>query len=105
MERSLAITSLSSAADESAVIVSADGLTAYVASNRDRDAGYFVYVAHRDTAAVDFPTPAIVAELAATDAGAMHPGWLSADGCRLYLSMRSGTTGDLFVATRVDAPP
>ena len=64
-----------------------------------------MYVAHRDTATVDFPAPAIVPELAAIDAGAMHPGWLSPDGCRLHLSMRTGTNGDLFVATRVDAPP
>lgn len=89
---------------DTAPVLSADLLSIYFASTRI-DAGsnaYDLFVARRTTPTGTFATPTLVTELNAANAGASDvPSWLSADGCRLYMtSDRASGTFDVYLATR-----
>lgn len=89
---------------ETAPILSADGLTIWLSTNRpdvttgtDRD----IVVAHRTSLTAPFGTPLLVPSLHV--AGNEEPGWISPDNCRLYYSVEApGATAadDVWVATR-----
>jgi hypothetical protein len=87
----------SAGADE-APVLSGDELTLYFSGTRPGSAKSDIYVAHRTGTSEAFGTPARVVEL--SSAGADAPGWLSPDGCRLYLSSSRAGFSDLFVAER-----
>jgi hypothetical protein len=62
--------------------------------------GSMIAVTHRTSKTMSFPAPQPVAELA-IGASLAEPSWLSADGCRLYLTYAmSGGKSSIFVATR-----
>jgi WD40-like Beta Propeller Repeat len=62
--------------------------------------GNTIAVTHRTSKTVSFPAPQPVAELQ-IGASLAEPSWLSADGCRLYLTYgMSGGKSTIFVATR-----
>lgn len=84
-------------ADE-APVLSGDELTLYFSATRPGSAKSDIYVAHRTGTSKAFGTPAPVVELSSD--GADAPGWLSPDGCRLYLSSSRAGFSDLFVAER-----
>jgi Tol biopolymer transport system component len=96
------IAELSSASDEFLPQPSEDGLTVIFASNRPGGQGNDdLWIAHRasDTALWDSPAPLTELNSASTD----QPGWLSADGCRIWFSSgreTSNTTQQLFYAER-----
>jgi Tol biopolymer transport system component len=80
-------------------VLSADGLTIYLSSNRAGTVGQSdIWVSHRTTTASIWPTPTNVAEV--NTAKQDLPGWLSPDNCRLYFTSDRQGTGDLFVAER-----
>ena len=62
--------------------------------------GHEISVSKRASKTTSWPAPVTVAELK-TSAAVAEPSWLSADGCRLYVtySLGSGTTA-IHVATR-----
>ncbi|MFI5301054.1 MAG: TolB family protein [Polyangiales bacterium] len=84
----------SSASDENNPVLMADGLTIYFASNRTGTSQ--VYVAHRATMASAFGAPTVVSEVNSSDAN--YPSWISADGCRLYITRF--VASHQYVATR-----
>jgi Tol biopolymer transport system component len=96
------IAELSSAADEFLPQPSEDGLTVIFASDRTGGLGKDdLWIARRasDTALWDPPAP--IAEL--NSAHNDQPGWLSADGCRIWFSSERETNGahqQLFYAER-----
>jgi hypothetical protein len=79
-----------------------DELEIFFASDRADPAskgGYEIWTATRTTATAVFSAPVLVPELdsAADDV----PSWISADGCRLYISStRAGASYDIYMATR-----
>jgi hypothetical protein len=86
---------VNSAAREDAPAVTPDGLTLYFASARASDAGDVrnIYVATRGATTDPWGPPSLVTELAsATDEA---PGFISADGCRLYFTRDDGNAGGL----------
>ena len=91
------IAELASAVDDILPVPSSDGREIFFA--RSVNDVYKLFVATRDepTDAFGAPTPAVGFD---TLTAGHLPGWLSSDGCRLYLA--SDTTGatDLYVATR-----
>ncbi len=76
--------------------LSADGLTIYWQSTRTGNGD--IYTARRATTADAFGPATLVANVntTATDG----PSWLSADGCRLYLSSDIAGSPDIYVASR-----
>jgi len=84
---------LSSDQSDGTPVLSHDRLTIYFQSSRPGAGAmgsYDVWRSRRSTVNDGFPAPTPVTEL--NSAGADWPGWLSPDGCRLYLaSDRSGT--------------
>lgn len=89
---------------DTAPVLSADLLTIYFASTRV-DAGsnaYDLLVARRTTPTGTFATATPVTELNDANTGVSDvPSWLSADGCRLYMtSDRAGGSFDVYLATR-----
>lgn len=80
-------------------VLSADRLTIYVFGGLAPSA---VWRSHRETTAAAFPAPVPVNELAMAGYNVILPGWLSADGCRLYFTAISseGFQKQIFVATR-----
>jgi len=94
----LLVVELASPVADGYPVVTTDELTIYFASTRG-DAGAFeVYVATRATSAAPWSTPALVPELEGF--GNALPGWISPDGCRLYLSSDKSGNFDLYVATK-----
>jgi hypothetical protein len=62
--------------------------------------GNDIYVAKRSSTTAAWPTPTEVSELKIS-ASLAEPSWISADGCRLYLSYaQSGGKSIIYVATR-----
>jgi hypothetical protein len=91
------LSSINTAAGEYTVLVSADELEMYVASNRvinDID----VWVATREDTASPFGELTRITELGAP--GEDHPGWISLDKRRLYFSSQRLGASQLFVTTR-----
>jgi hypothetical protein len=88
---------LSSAGNDFAPTLSADGLTIFFASDRRANSDDDIYVASRTSTTDTFSTPQSVTELDTSDDEVPH--WLSADGCRLYFS-RTTTTTSIYVASR-----
>lgn len=76
-------------------VITPDELVLYFASDRDSDGGtnLDIYVAKRAKNTDPFGTPTRVAGLS-TDADEL-PGYVSADGCRLYLTRDDGSSGGL----------
>lgn len=93
------ISDVSTAAEEGDPVVTPDGLAIYFRSNRTAPLGGFnIYVATRASATGTFGAATLVPNLnSATDDG---PSWISADGCRLYMSSDRAGTNDIYVATR-----
>jgi hypothetical protein len=93
---------LSSRDSDGLPTLSADRMTLYFNSSRDTGDGspgdYNVWTAHRSTVNDGWPAPTLVKEVSSdrTD----WPGWLSPDGCRLYLSSDRDGTLTLYVAER-----
>jgi hypothetical protein len=96
------VAELSSTGNDGNPVLSDDGLTVFISS--DRGGNGDIWVAHRTSTSDGFGTPTAVAELNTTSLD--FPILLSSDGCTLYLgsSRTAGTAGrtgyDLFVATR-----
>lgn len=79
-------------------VLSADGLTLYFTGRRAA-ASDDIYVTKRASAAGAWGGPTAVTSVNTTAVDEAN--WLSADGCRLYLSSTSGgNNSDLYVATR-----
>jgi Tol biopolymer transport system component len=80
-------------------VVSADGLWLYFASSRGGGGAQGeldIWVAQRESLTLPFGAPVNVAELNTPSSD--RPSWISADGCRMYLtSTRAGGLGDLDV--------
>ncbi len=100
-----AIAELNTRSDEYSPTLSSDELTIFWASDR-ADLGahgsFDIYVAHRANPSDGFGAPANAGDTL-NSSGSDLPGWLSPDGCALYLeSGRAGSRGgtDLFVARR-----
>jgi len=94
---------LSSAADELSPMVTEDGLTAIFGS--DRAAGgkgkEDIWIAHRASDTVPFSVPSPLTEL--NSASTEQPGWISADGCRIWFSSGRDTADarqQIFYAVR-----
>jgi Tol biopolymer transport system component len=90
---------ITSPANDSDPVQSADGLTLFWASDRAGGLGSFdVWQAKRASTSVPFQDPAAVASVNTN--GFEAPSDVSEDGCRLYMtSTRGGRTG-MYVATR-----
>lgn len=96
-----AATSLNSAAWDGKPVLSADGRTIFFGSQRSgggAKGNTDIWTATRASVAVDFGAPSNVSELNST----FHefPGWLSTDGCRLYLTSFQSGKSEVYVATR-----
>ena len=97
-----ALASLNTQSDEVNPVLTQDGLTIFFASNRPDSTAkgaYDIWTAHRPALDQPFGVPTAVTEVNSADND--YPGWISADGCRLYMARRSDTGEDLFVAERV----
>ncbi len=93
------VAGVGSAADEWEPVISADGLTLYLASTRAGGEGdYDVWAAHRASTSQDFPAPSLVAGV--NTEASDFPSWISPDDCRLYLVTSDGGTFDVRVARR-----
>lgn len=93
------VSELTSTKSEAGIAFSADGLTIYFGSERDGGKGDVdIYTARRQTLNAAFGPATPVAEL--NTGSAEYPGWLSADGCRLYFASDRSNNSDLFVASR-----
>lgn len=91
---------INTAADEENAVLSPDELTLYFA-RRTVEGKQDVFVATRPTTGDDWGAATAVTELNTVEND--RPGWISADGCRMYISSeRAGGAGlsDIFVATR-----
>jgi len=98
------VTSLSSGGNDEGVVLTHDGLWAYVTSDRTDlgSAGSFdIYLAHRATTSDDFG--ALVNQTELNGSSAERANWISWDGCRLYFeSTRNRPSGaSLYVATKI----
>ena len=85
-------------------VVSRDGLSLYFSSSRPAPVGLGatnIWVATRTSRGVPFNSPVIVANV--NSPAEEYPGFISGDGCRLYMSStRAGGRGgqDLYVASK-----
>jgi len=96
------VPSLNSNAQDTGVVLTHDGLWAYVNSTRTdlgSAGGLDIFVAHRATTADDFAGMTNVTEL--NTSGADRANWISRDNCRLYFQKTQTGTGDLYVATKL----
>jgi hypothetical protein len=94
------VTEIDTMFDEGNPTLSPDRLTLFWASNRTdggAKGGYDIWTAKRADTSAPFSSIANVAEL--NTANDDFPGWLSPDGCRLYLTSQA-TVGQMYVATR-----
>lgn len=78
-------------------VLARDQLTLYFSGQRN-SASPEVMKTTRPTTAAAWSDPAIVASVSSDQTDA--PNWISADGCRLYLTSDSHGNDDLYVATR-----
>lgn len=93
------VNELTSPLSEAGIAFSEDGLTIYFGSERAGGQGLSdVWTASRPSMGAPFGPATVVQELNAP--GDDYPGWLSADGCRLYFGSDRSGDGDIFVATR-----
>jgi hypothetical protein len=98
------VTELSSAVQDANPVLTADGLVAYISSQRSGVNQAEIYVATRPTVNDKFSTPLPVTEL--NSPAQDWPAAISADGCTLYFCSErtAGTNGqtgaDIFSATR-----
>jgi hypothetical protein len=94
-----AIPELDSVGYESGVASTRDGLTVYFGSQRDGGLGNGdIWMARRKSRSSPFTT---ISAVTSVSSGADEaPGWLSADGCRLYFASSRLGSYDLFVASR-----
>ncbi len=100
------VPSLSStgSANDNGVVLTHDGLTAYVSSTRTdvtSAGGYDIFVTHRATTADGFGPFTNVTEV--NTPGYERASWISWDNCRLYFEQAPSTSApsDLFVASRL----
>jgi hypothetical protein len=94
------ITELSSSYTDWLPVISADRLTAYIATDRPTSLGDLdIWMSHREKVSDPFTPPEPVDEV--NSAAGERATWLSDDGCRLYL-FRVDTLGarDVYVAVR-----
>ncbi len=93
---------LSSAGDEFSPMVTEDGLTAIFGSDRAAGKGKEdLWIAHRASDTVPFSVPSPLTELNSSSTD--QPGWISADGCRIWFSSGRDTADarqQIFYATR-----
>ena len=93
----LIIPELASPAADGYVVVQTDELHVWFSSTRG-DAGFQMYEATRGTVNAPWSAPTVVAEFASF--GQALPGWISPDGCRMYLASDKNGDFDLYVATK-----
>jgi Tol biopolymer transport system component len=85
--------------DTGAAAPSSDGLTIYFRSDRNAAIGdYDIYVARRASTSVGFGPATAVTEVNSPSLDT--PNWISADGCRLYLSSSRDDASNIYVATK-----
>lgn len=85
--------------DDGSIATSKDKLTIYFSSGREGSLGHAdIFVATRKDLGSKFENIQPVAEL--NTPLEERPGWLSDDGCRLYMHSEKSGAGDLFVATK-----
>lgn len=85
--------------DSGAAAPSSDGLTVYFRSDRNAAVGdYDIYVARRASTSDGFAPATAVAEVNSTSLDT--PNWISADGCRLYMSSSRDDASNVYVATK-----
>jgi hypothetical protein len=85
--------------DDADPVLSADRLTIFFASTRPGGQGASdIWTATRTSTAAAFGAPTNVAELNSTAQD--DPTWLSADGCRLYMSIGPMPATHIYLATR-----
>ena len=92
---------LSSAGDEIGAVVSADGLWAYVSSDRTdlgSEGSVDIFLAHRPSRSVPFGPLVLQKDLSTT--GSDRANWLSLDMCRLYIESDANGQNDLYVAEK-----
>ncbi len=90
---------LDSPDDDWSPTITADALTIYFASKRTGGLGNDdIWIAKRTSSSLPFTAPQNVAELNSPEFELPH--WLSADGCRIYLSKSNAATYALYVATK-----
>jgi hypothetical protein len=77
--------------------VTRDDLTLYLALGEGTGLG--IVVSTRASTTTTWQPPTEITSLKA-DAGAAAPSWISADGCRLYVTYAFGDTDAIYVATR-----
>jgi hypothetical protein len=95
----LLLPELASAAYDGYPVVSFDELHMWMGTTRG-DAGAFqVYAATRAIKNAPWNAPALLPDFASFS-GNVLPGWISPDGCRLYLSSDHGGDFDIYVATK-----
>ena len=92
------------AAEDRDPVVTPDDLRIYFASNAGADGGVLpsggnIWTSTRADAFSDWLSPRIVAELAGFGTYP-HPGWISPDACRLYLSSNKSGDEAMYVARR-----
>ena len=92
-----------SAAEDRAPVVTPDELRIFFASNAGPDggvqAGGRIWTSTRPSSALAWLPPWIVPELSGFGTYP-HPGWISADGCRLYLSSNKSGRDAIYLAKR-----
>jgi Tol biopolymer transport system component len=88
------VAELNSPSIEILPVISDDGLTAYLGSNRDGN--FRIWSAHRSKATAEFALPEPVVELNLE--AAQTPSWLSPDACRLYFNVGYGEGTFYFAA-------
>ncbi len=93
------------AASDRAPVLTPDELRIFYASNAGLDGGVLppgngnIWTSARPSSAVGWPPPIAVAEL--VNFGTYpRPGWVSANGCRLYLTSNKSGRNLIYVATR-----
>jgi WD40-like Beta Propeller Repeat len=91
------ITELWSSQGDRHPVVSQDEKTMFFASRR-QSTQYDIWVTQRGSIAVQWGTPTKVDALSTTEDD--YPGWLSDDGCRMYLLSHSSGNFDIYVAKR-----
>ena len=89
--------------DDYGPVISKDGLTLFFSSPRPSGvggpAGFNIWVAKRAVATADFGDPVLVPNV--NSDAFDEPGWISVDGCRLYMtSQRAAGKQNIYVAKR-----
>lgn len=93
-----AITELNSGALDAVPVVSADELTVYFLSGRAPTSDGDIYVATRASKALPFGPPKVLGNVNSPQLDV--PGFLTADGCTLYMTSTRLGSADIYVARR-----